>query len=81
MSLRRHTPAPYPSAYLRLPDTTFLCPDTSVVTSLGWTPTNNECFTVSDDKTVLRWSMDGDTADKVADIDSFVTDLKWYSQH
>ena len=53
--------------------------DTHMVTSLGWTPSNNECYTVSDDKTVLRWNVDGDTTDKVADIDSFCTDLKWYS--
>ncbi len=48
-----------------------------MVTSLGWTPSNNELFTVSDDKTVMKWNMDGETADKICEIDSFVTDLKW----
>merc|ERR1719296_195123 len=48
-----------------------------MVTSVGWTP-QNELFTVSDEKLVLKWGLDGEPQNKVCDIESFCTDCKWY---
>jgi len=51
---------------------------TQMVTSLGWAP-NNELFSASDEKKILKWSLDGEQTGQVCEVDSFVTDFKWYS--
>lgn len=51
---------------------------TQMVTSLGWAP-NNELFTCSDEKKILKWSLDGEPTGSVCEVDSFITDFKWYS--
>ncbi|CAM9962929.1 unnamed protein product [Heterosigma akashiwo] len=48
-----------------------------MVTSVTWTP-NNELFTCSDDKTICKWSMEGECSGKVCDIDAYVTSLSWF---
>lgn len=50
--------------------------DSDLVTSAGWTLTNT-LFTVSDDKTILSWSIDGEYLSKVCDIDTYATDFHW----
>ena len=55
-----------------------------MVTGVGWTP-SNELFSVSDDHSILRWGMDGDSpsdggSSKLLDgLDVFVTEMKWLS--
>jgi hypothetical protein len=49
-----------------------------MVTAIGWTPTN-ECYSVSDEKSIWKWGIDGEPDSKIADVDSFVTDFKWLS--
>lgn len=48
--------------------------DTSVVCSVGWTPAN-ELFSVSDDRTIVKWGMDGEPENKpiVEQIDTYAT--------
>ena len=58
-----------------------------MVTGVGWTP-SNELFSVSDDHSILRWGLDGESgssdgtaaANKLLDnLDVFVTEMKWLS--
>lgn len=54
-----------------------------MVTAVGWTP-SNELYSVSDDHSILRWGMDGDSpadgSSKLIDgLDVFVTEMKWLS--
>lgn len=49
---------------------------TEAVTACCWSP-GNELFTCSDDKTVQRWGMEGESLGKVCSLDSFVTDMDW----
>jgi intraflagellar transport protein 80 len=56
-----------------------------MVTGVGWTP-SNELFSVSDDRSIQRWGLDGEQdasgagGSKLVDgLDVFVTDMKWLS--
>ena len=58
-----------------------------MVTGVGWTP-SNELYSVSDDKSIQRWGLDGEPmgadggsgSTKLLDnLDAFVTDMKWLS--
>jgi intraflagellar transport protein 80 len=51
-----------------------------VCTAVGWS-SSNELYSVSDDKTVLKWSVNGDFLGKVMDLDGFVTDMHWFPSH
>jgi len=59
---------------------------TAMVTGVGWTP-SNELFSVSDDRSIQRWGLDGEQdtsgaagSHKIVDgLDVFVTDMKWLS--
>lgn len=48
-----------------------------MVTAVCWTPTN-ELYTCSDDKTVMRWNLQGESMGKVCELDAFVTDMSWF---
>jgi WD40 repeat protein len=51
--------------------------DTKMVTGVGWTP-SNELYSVSDDKSILKWGLDGESESRLVDnLDVFVTDMKW----
>ena len=55
----------------------FRCSDSKMVTGVGWTP-SNELYSVSDDKSILKWGLDGESESKLVDnLDVFVTDMKW----
>jgi intraflagellar transport protein 80 len=54
-----------------------------LVSCVGWT-SNNELFSISDDKQILRWSGDGDLLGTVSKFDIpskeqsvFATDMAW----
>lgn len=47
-----------------------------MVTGLGWSP-DNKLFTVSDEKMVQEWSLDGQPLAKVTDFDSYATCFMW----
>jgi len=58
-----------------------------MVTGVGWTP-SNDLFSVSDDRSIQRWGLDGEQdssgaggqSSKLLDnLDVFVTDMKWLS--
>ena len=58
-----------------------------MVTGVGWTP-SNDLYSVSDDKSIQRWGLDGESlgadggsgSTKLLDnLDAFVTDMKWLS--
>jgi len=53
-----------------------LATDKDAVTACCWSP-QNELFTCSDDKTIARWSMDGEPKGTVCKLDSFATDMSW----
>ena len=47
-----------------------------IVTACCWTP-EKDAITCSDDKTIVRWRMDGEILGKIATIDGFVTSIDW----
>jgi intraflagellar transport protein 80 len=53
------------------------CADEEMVTALGWT-TTNELFTCSDDKTIWRWSANGEPLGKVMQLETYVTSFHWF---
>lgn len=48
-----------------------------LVTAVGWN-VFNELYSCSDDKSIARWDMNGEAGGKVADMESFVTDMQWF---
>jgi len=48
-----------------------------MVTAVTWTP-NNELFSCSDDKTVAKWTMEGECTGKVCEFEAFVTSISWF---
>lgn len=50
--------------------------DADLVSAVGWTQTN-VLFSVSDDKSVQSWNIDGEPQSKVCDVDCFATDFHW----
>ena len=51
--------------------------DAEMVTSLGWS-LDNQLFTCSDEKMILKWGLDGEPQTKVTDLDSFATCFQWH---
>lgn len=48
-----------------------------MVTGVGWTP-SNDLYSVSDDKSIWKWGLDGEPESKLVDgLEVFVTDMKW----
>jgi len=49
----------------------------SLVSGVGWTP-SNVCFSTSDDGSVRRWNMDGESEGTLIDkLDTYVTAFRW----
>ncbi len=62
--------------------------DKEMVASVGWTG-NNELFSIGDDKSILRWSGEGEFLGNISLIDPnnknsdnnttfYITDMKWF---
>ena len=49
------------------------------VTSLGWCM--NELLTLSDDKTIVKWNLDGEVISTLATLDTFAIDLHWFPRY
>ncbi|RLN75163.1 hypothetical protein BBJ28_00011179 [Nothophytophthora sp. Chile5] len=47
-----------------------------LVSACCWTP-ENDAITCSDDKSIVRWRMDGEVAGSVATTDAYVTAIDW----
>lgn len=54
--------------------------DKDVCTTVGWSATN-ELFSCSDDKTILKWNLNGDMNTKVCDVDAYITDMHWFPSY
>lgn len=54
--------------------------DKDVCTAVGWSAIN-ELVSCSDDKTILKWNLNGEMNSKVGDLDSFVTDMHWFPSY
>eukprot|EP00164_Ancoracysta_twista_P001772 GFYU01002327.1.p1 GENE.GFYU01002327.1~~GFYU01002327.1.p1 ORF type:complete len:763 (-),score=200.01 GFYU01002327.1:142-2430(-) len=48
-----------------------------IVTCVGWTAAN-ELFSVSDDNTIYKWNIEGESQGKVCDMEVYCTDMHWY---
>lgn len=47
-----------------------------VVTSVCWAP-NNQLYSLSDDKTILSWDINGEFLGKYLDLDGYYTSMEW----
>lgn len=47
-----------------------------MVVGVSWTPANELC-SVSDDKVMMKWKLDGEADSQVCELDSFVTDIQF----
>jgi len=48
---------------------------TEICTCCAWT--GGELYTCSDDKTILKWSQDGDMIGTIATVDAYITSIAW----
>ena len=49
------------------------------VTGLGWSV--NELLTVSDDKTIAKWNLDGEVLTTLCDLESYAVDIHWFPRY
>jgi len=47
-----------------------------VVSSVCWAP-NNQVYSLSDDKTILVWDLNGEYVSKFLDLDGYFTAMEW----
>jgi WD40 repeat protein len=47
-----------------------------IASAVCWAP-NNQLFSLSDDKTVLIWDINGEYINKFQDLDTYCTALEW----
>lgn len=47
-----------------------------VVSAVCWAP-NNQLYSLSDDKTILMWDINGEYVGKFLDLDSYCTAMEW----
>jgi WD40 repeat protein len=47
-----------------------------VISSVCWAP-NNQLYTLSDDKTILTWDINGEYMNKFQDLEVFCTAMEW----
>jgi WD40 repeat protein len=47
-----------------------------VVSSVCWAP-NNQLYSLSDDKTIMSWDINGEFIGKILDLDGFCTSMEW----
>ncbi len=47
-----------------------------VVSSVCWAP-NNQLFSLSDDKTICIWDVNGEYVSKFMDLDTYCTSMEW----
>jgi intraflagellar transport protein 80 len=50
---------------------------TDIATSVAWS-NENQLFSCSDDKTLAKWSPEGQPAGKITSIQAYTTGISWY---
>ena len=51
-----------------------------VVSSVCWAP-NNQLYSLSDDKTILSWDINGEYLGKFLDLEGYSTSMEWGPGH
>ena len=48
-----------------------------ICAAVTWSP-DSSLFSCADDKSIVRWSTDGDSSSKVGSTDAFVASMAWF---
>ena len=51
--------------------------DTEIATAVTWAP-DSQLISCSDDKTMCKWTADGESAGKTTTINAYVTGISWF---
>ncbi|KAL9641874.1 hypothetical protein ABK040_000254 [Willaertia magna] len=55
-------------------------PHKDVCTALGWCR-DNQLYSISDDKQIWKWNLNGEPISKLCEVDVFVTDMHWFPSY